>query len=127
MEPGDLDLYLNIFIKNNYYRNKIMALIITPSTEQKIHVQGTAIELSSVYTRLEFGCRPNGIAMEISFYTYADRAAFLAGPSLPTDLPLTNLNGDIDPATQTQGLDAAHELAKTHFESLGYLVSIESL
>lgn len=104
-----------------------MALIITPSTEQKIHVQGTTIELSSVYNRLEFSCRPNGIAMEIAFYTYADRAAFLAGTSLPTDLPLTNLTQDIDPATQTQGLDAAHELAKTHFESLGYLVSIESL
>jgi hypothetical protein len=63
--------------------------------------------------------------MEIAFYTYADRAAFLAGTGLPTDLPLTNLTQDIGPATQTQGLDAAHELAKTHFESLGYQVSID--
>jgi hypothetical protein len=102
-----------------------MALIITPTTEQKIHVHGTAIELSSVYARLEFGCRPNGTTMEIAFYTYADRAAFLAGTGLPTDLPVNNLNRDIDPATQTQGLTAAHELAKTHFETLGYQVSID--
>jgi len=104
-----------------------MALIITPSEEKKIYVHGTTIELPQVYNRLEFGCRPNGITMEIAFYTYADRAAFQAGNSLPTDLPLTNLTRDIDPATQTQNLTAAHELAKTHFESLGYQVSIESL
>ena len=104
-----------------------MALIITSTTNNPIHVQGTSIELSSVYTRLEFGCRPNGTTMEIAFYTYADRAAFLAGSNLPTDLPISNLTQDIDPATQTQGLDAAHELAKAWFESLGYQVSIEMI
>ena len=31
-----------------------MALIITPTTEKKIYVQGTTIELRQVYTRLEF-------------------------------------------------------------------------
>lgn len=101
-----------------------MALIISPTTEQKIYVQGTSIELSSVYARLEFGCRPNGTTMEIAFYTYADYDAFLAGSNLPTDLPLSNLTQDTDPATQTQGLGAAHELAKAWFESLGYQVSI---
>ena len=97
-----------------------MALIVTSTTNNQIHVQGTAIELSSVYTRLEFGCRPNGTTMEIAFYTYADRAAFLAG----TDLPTSNLTQDIDPTTQTQGLAAAHELAKAWFEGQGYQVSI---
>ncbi len=102
-----------------------MALIITPSTEQKIHVQGTTIELSSVYNRLEFGCRPNGISMEITFYTYADKAAFDAGNYLPTDLPTNNLTGDIDPLTQTQDLAAAHSLAKAYYESLGFIVSTD--
>ncbi len=102
-----------------------MALIITPSTEQKIHVQGTTIELSSVYNRLEFGCRPNGISMEITFYTYADKAAFDAGNYLPTDLPTGNLNKDIDPLTQTQDLAAAHSLAKAYYESLGFIVSTD--
>jgi hypothetical protein len=102
-----------------------MALIITPTTEQKIYVQGTTIELSSVYNRLEFGCRPNGISMEIAFYTYADKAAFDAGNYLPTDLPTGNITKDIDPLTQVQGVQAAHELAKAWYESLGYNVVID--
>ena len=102
-----------------------MALIITPTTEKKIYVQGTALELTSVYTRLEFGCRPNGTTMEIAFYTYADHAAYLVGSSLPTDLPIHSLTSNIDPATQIQGLDSAHELAKTWYEEQGYSVTIE--
>jgi hypothetical protein len=102
-----------------------MALIITPTTEKKILVQGTTIELSSVYNRLEFGCRPNGISMEITFYTYADKAAFDAGNYLPTDLPTGNLNKDIDLETQTQSVEAAHELAKTWYEEQGYNVTID--
>jgi hypothetical protein len=102
-----------------------MALIITPTTEQKIYVQGTTIELSSVYNRLEFGCRPNGISMEIAFYTYADKAAFDAGNYLPTDLPIGNLTRDIDLETQTQSVEAAHELAKTWYEEQGYNVVIQ--
>ena len=88
-------------------------------------MQGTAIELASVYNRLEFGCRPNGISMEIAFYTYADKAAFDAGKYLPTDLPMGNINKDIDPLTQEQNLQAAHELAKAYYESLGYIVRID--
>jgi hypothetical protein len=102
-----------------------MALLITPTTEKKIYVQGTLIELTSVYNRLEFGCRPNGITMEMTFYTYLDKAEFDVGNSLPTDLPTGNLTQDIDPLTQTQGLQAAHKLAKTWYESLGYNVVID--
>ena len=102
-----------------------MALIITPTTEKKIHVQGTTIELSSVYNRLEFGCRPNGTSIEVAFYTYADHASFMAGSSVPTDLPIGNLNGDIDPLTPVQSVESAHELAKTYYESLGYNVIIQ--
>lgn len=102
-----------------------MALIITPTTNNLIHVQGTAIELSSVYNRLEFGCRPNGVTMEIAFYTYADHNSFLSGSYLPTDLPMGNIVQDIDPLTQTQDLNAAHELAKTYYENFGYNVRID--
>ena len=102
-----------------------MALIITPTEEKKIHVQGTDIELTSVYNRIEFGCRPNGKTMEISFYTYADKAAYEAGLYLPTDLPVSNLTQDIDLETQTQGVESAHELAKTWYEEQGYEVLID--
>lgn len=102
-----------------------MALIITPTTEKKIYVQGTTIELPQVYNRLEFGCRPNGIAMEITFYTYETIEAYTSGSSVPTDLPTGNLNKDIDPLTQVQSVESAHELAKTWYESLGYIVTID--
>jgi hypothetical protein len=102
-----------------------MALIITPTEEKKIHVQGTEIELQSVYNRIEFGCRPNGLTIELAFYTYADRVSYEAGLYLPTDLPIGNLTQDIDPLTQTQSVEAAHELAKTWYEEQGYTVTID--
>jgi hypothetical protein len=102
-----------------------MALIITPTEEKKIYVQGTTIELPQVYNRLEFGCRPNGIAMEIAFYTYETLEAYTSGLSVPTDIPTGNLNKDIDPLTQVQSVNSAHELAKTYYEDLGYSVTIQ--
>jgi hypothetical protein len=102
-----------------------MALIITPTTEKKIHIQGTTIELSSVYNRLEFSCRENGVSMEVAFTTYVDYTAYTLRNLIPTDLPTRNLIQDIDPLTQVQGLQSAHELAKAWYESLGYTVTID--
>jgi hypothetical protein len=102
-----------------------MALIITPTKTKKIYVQGTTIELLSVYNRIEFGCRPNGLTIELAFYTYADRASYESGNYLPTDLPIGNLTLDIDPKTQTQSVQSAHELAKTWYEDQGYTVTID--
>jgi hypothetical protein len=105
-------------------KRKNMALIILPTQDKKIYVQGTSIELPQVYNRIEFGCRPNGTTMEMAFYTYADRAAFETNSSLPTDIPTQNLVVDIDPLTQVQGLEAAHALSKTYYEGLGYQVTV---
>lgn len=102
-----------------------MALIITPTQEKKIHVQGTDIELQSVYNRIEFGCRPNGTTMELAFYTYADKTAYETNSYLPTDLPTANLTRDIDLETQTQSVEAAHELAKEWYEEQGYVCMID--
>lgn len=102
-----------------------MALIITPTETKKIYVQGTDIELQSTYVRLEFGCKPNGITMEIAFYTYANHDAFISNNYLPTTLPIGNIVKDINVAIQTQGLQAAHELSKTWFEECGYNVTVD--
>ena len=102
-----------------------MALIITPTTEKKIYIQGTTIELASVYNRLEFSCRANGVSMEVAFSVYVDHSEYNLRNSVPTDLPIQNLVQDIDPLTQVQGLEAAHELAKAWYESLGYIVAID--
>jgi len=110
------------YINQNKIKN--MALIILPTQDKKIYVQGTLIELPQVYNRIEFGCRPNGTTMEMAFYTYADRAAFEANSNLPSDIPTQNLVADIDPLTQVQGLEAAHALSKTYYEGLGYQVTV---
>jgi len=102
-----------------------MALIITPTEQKKIFVRGTSIELSSVYNRIEFGCRPNGSTIEIAFYTYADHVGYQANNYLPTDLPTGNLTRDIDTQTQIQSVHAAHELAKAWYEEQGYQVTID--
>lgn len=102
-----------------------MALIIYSTTNNPIRIQGTATELASVYNRLEFNCKSNGITMEIAFHTYADHANYVADNPLPTDLPNSNIIADINLLTQLQDLTAAHELAKTYFESLGYIVNID--
>ena len=35
------------------------------------------------------------------------------------------LDKDIDPLTQVQSIESAHELAKTYYESLGYNVVVD--
>ena len=102
-----------------------MALIIESTSNNLICVRGTAIELATVYARLDINCHANGKDMEIAFYTYADHNEYVADNMLLTDLPASNLKCEIDPVTQTQGLVSAHELAKTWFESFGYIVSID--
>ena len=102
-----------------------MALIIFPTQDKKIYVQGTSIELPQVYNRIQFGCSSNGTTMEMAFYTYADKAAFETNSILPTDIPTQNIVKNINPLTQVQGLDAAHELSKIYYEGLGYQVTIE--
>ena len=102
-----------------------MALIIKPTQDKKIYVQGTEIELPQVYNRIEFGCRPNGTTMEMVFYIYSNLEAYVLGSMVLTDLPTQNLIADINPATQVQGLEAAHELSKTYYEDLGYEVTIQ--
>lgn len=102
-----------------------MALIITSTVDKKIYIQGTTIELNQVYNRLDFVCRPNGITMEINFTTYMDKTMYTNQVAISSDLPTSKLFVDIDPLTQTQGVESAHQLGKSWYESLGYNVSID--
>ena len=102
-----------------------MALIIQPTQDKKIYIQGTSIELPQVYNRLEFGCRPNGITMEIAFYTSVDYASYRSGSFVLTTVPTNNITRNIDPLTQVQDVYSAHSLAKTWYEEQGYEVTID--
>lgn len=100
-----------------------MALILTPTTEKKIFVMGTNIEIPEIYLRLEFQCRANGTTLEIYAASYVNKAAYLTGNSVPVDVPLTLINGTIDPLTQIQSVAVAHDIAQAHYEALGYTVT----
>lgn len=101
-----------------------MALILS-NTETPILIAGTTTELPEVYTRLEFACRPNGITMEIAFATYENASMYASGSRIATNITVSNHVADIDPLTQTQTVVAAHALAKTHYEGLGYTAVID--
>jgi len=101
-----------------------MALILS-NTETPIVIAGTTIELPQVYTRLEFTCRPNGITIETAFSTYENSTMYQLGNRVQTNIPISNYTADIDPLTQVQSVESAHELAKTYYEGLGYTVVID--
>jgi hypothetical protein len=47
------------------------------------------------------------------------------GNRVQTNIPISNYTADIDPLTQVQSVESAHELAKTYYEGLGYTVVID--
>jgi hypothetical protein len=104
-----------------------MALTIKTTETKEIHVQGTEITLDEVYVRLEFGCRQDGINIEVSFYSYLNKLSYQNNNYLPTDIPLNNFNFQIDPENEIQGLEIVHEKCKEHFENLGYECVIDLL
>ena len=101
-----------------------MALILS-NTKTPILISGTTTELPQVYNRLEFGCRSNGITMEIAFSTYESAAMYQSRSMVQTNVPITNHTADIDSTTQVQSVAAAHALAKTYYEGLGYTVTVD--
>jgi hypothetical protein len=52
-----------------------MGLIINKTDEKTITIQGTTIEMDSVYGRIEFAGRADGKTMEINIATYASKEA----------------------------------------------------
>jgi hypothetical protein len=102
-----------------------MGLIISSKQDNKITITGTVIEIPSVYARLEFAGRADGITLEIAAFTYASLDAYHAGASiLSTSVPQGNITVEIDP-TEVQGLDTAHKYSKIAFENAGYDVIID--
>ena len=102
-----------------------MALIIKPTQDNKIYIQGTDIELGEVYVRIEFSCRSNGSTMEMAFISHLNSTKYQDGETIKTTLPLNNFTDDIDTETKTQTVEEAHNLSKEHFEGLGYVCIID--
>jgi hypothetical protein len=101
-----------------------MGLIINKTSEKTITIQGTVIEMNSVYGRIEFAGRADGKTLEVSIATYASKEAYDSGAAiLSTDVPMGNITIEIEP-TEVQGLDTAHKYSKIAYEQQGYFVEV---
>jgi hypothetical protein len=99
-----------------------MGLLVSATAEKKILIQGTEIELPSVYVRLEYAARANGVTLEIAASTYASKEAFKDGAgAIFTDVQQGNFSVELQPGEQ-QNLSSAELYSKLAFEQMGYLV-----
>jgi hypothetical protein len=98
-----------------------MALLLSKNTTQ-INVQGTDIELSSVYVRIVFTCQLDG-SLTITYKTYLNHDSFLAGKEIATDIVNMTYNFVILP-TETQSLEVALLYMQQVFTDLGYNATI---
>ena len=97
-----------------------MGLLVSATAEKKILIQGTEIELPSVYVRLEYAGRANGITLEIAASTYASKEAFKDGAgAIFTDVQQGAFSVELE-APQMQDLASAELYSKMAFEQMGY-------
>lgn len=99
-----------------------MGLLVSATAEKKILIKGTEIELPSVYVRLEYAGRANGITLEIAASTYASKEAFKDGAgAIFTDVQQGAFSVELTEG-QTQDLASAELYSKLAFEQMGYNV-----
>ena len=106
-----------------------MALEISKQDEAKLTIQGTSIELDSIYARIELAAAANGVDMQMGMYYYEDAAAFDGGASvlkIKEMKSLYNAQADIEEG-ETQSILIASEKVKADLEAAGYSVSIVEL
>lgn len=100
-----------------------MAILIQETADKTITIDGTDLQLTEVYGRLEFVARADGKTMEIAVAIYTNEATYAQGKPVFTDIPMGNVRATLDP-TEEQTLDVAHKYAQIAYEQLGYTVQI---
>ena len=99
-----------------------MGLLVSATAEKKILIKGTEIELPSVYVRVEYVGRANGITLEIAATTYASHEAFKDGAgAIFTDVQQGAFTVELTEG-QMQDLASAELYSKLAFEQMGYNV-----
>lgn len=98
-----------------------MALQLTKNTKA-ILVQGTDIEISSIYVRIIFTCNLDG-SLTITYKTYLNTDAYLAGKEILTDVINMTYNFVID-ESETQSLETALLYMQNEFLQIGYFAQI---
>lgn len=102
-----------------------MALILAPTQQKTIKVQGTEITLNSAYLRVEFKARLDGVIMDLNAVSYLNKDMYRANSPVVLDIASPQISVSIDPLTSTQGIDSAHAALKSYFEANGYSVTID--
>ena len=102
-----------------------MGLVVSPIEPAVITIAGTDLTVPSVYARIYFASNPDGITMSIGYETYVNKAMYVEGSALRTDVPNNSFNAVLDPATQEQTITEALNFAKSGFEQLGYTAVID--
>jgi hypothetical protein len=102
-----------------------MALILTSTSQRRINISGTDLEISSVYLRIEFNSRMDGKTIDLNAAAYANKNMYLSGMPVSVDIVSPKVSMNIDPVSQTQGIDTAHQLLKSFYEENGYTVAID--
>ena len=99
-----------------------MGLLVSATAEKKILIKGTEIELPSVYVRLEYAGRANGVTLEIAATTYASHEAYKDGAgAIFTDVQQGGFQVELQEG-QMQDLASAELYSKMAFEQIGYTV-----
>lgn len=100
-----------------------MSITIKATEQKSILISGTEFTLESVYGRLEFAARANGLTLEIATATYVSKETYQEGMLLYTDIQAGNIVATLEEG-EIQSLETAEKYAKLGFEQLGYEVVI---
>ena len=104
-------------------KNK-MGLLVNATAEKKILIQGTEIEVPSVYVRLEYFARLDGRELYITVHVYNNKDSYKNGISiLLTDLPVSHISVTLK-EDEEQNLQNTELYSKARLEELGYVVDI---
>lgn len=104
-----------------------MGLIIKSTKTKKIVIEGTDIEVPTIYGRVEFAARLDGKKLEVALSTFASVKAFENNASmLSTNVPMGNLNVELSTG-QVQDLSTSLSYMKAALEQEGFEVEIENI
>lgn len=99
-----------------------MGLLLTKNTKA-ILIQGTDIELNSVYVRASVNCPFDGKTISVSYKTFANYDVYLQGKEILTDINHLNYEFTIS-ETEIQSIDTALIYMQNKFIELGYNAEI---
>ena len=100
-------------------RFKLKIMIIQATETNKITINGSPIELESIYLRFEYFAKANGEEMEIAFYTYYDKEAYLNNLLLPTNIGNMNVKVKLQEG-EMQSYETAKACIEKAFIENGY-------